>query len=381
MDLDGARNAKADIFLRAFGFVEAGVGRLGRSIPHFVAGFATEEFEDFGAVDAAPGLTHFRIGIGPMSLEPLRRNPPSASGGSMPAPPIAVGIGRSGSGSGGSELLLLGARRELEHHPVVERAIELAKGEARFVNAGVQRKLSHWNPARRRPICPGLSVAHYRVTSGSVGAFVDLGEDGVGILSNNHVLADINRGAIGDPVIQPAKRDAGGRPADVVGSLHRFVELQEGAASVNRVDAAIAKLVDIGDALLDLPPGLGGPPRVAGVRAEEVLPEDAVFKVGRTTGVTSGAIFAVEVDNYIVNLGSDHRPFLCRFDDQIQAYAGDRHFALPGDSGSAVLDPEGNAIGLIFAGSLKGAPSGFGIASINPISAVLEELDTKLLIP
>jgi hypothetical protein len=48
---------------------------------------------------------------------------------------------------------------------------------------------------------------------------------GVRVLSNNHVLADENRGKRGDRILQPGTFDSG-RSRDRIGELGRFVRLK-----------------------------------------------------------------------------------------------------------------------------------------------------------
>ncbi|MHB8155994.1 MAG: hypothetical protein ACYDEQ_01120, partial [Desulfocucumaceae bacterium] len=67
---------------------------------------------------------------------------------------------------------------------------------------------------RMRPAQPGVSIGHYKVTAGTLGAIVK-GEfpGGIAILSNNHILANGTSGADGlsrkgDRILQPASYDA-----------------------------------------------------------------------------------------------------------------------------------------------------------------------------
>lgn len=372
MDLDGARNAKADIFLKIFGFVETPRRSALSGLPHFTLG---EE----ASFRLRADMIARSVSDSEMLGQPISAIRRAGGAPSVEPPPIAIGIG-GGETPRSRQILLLCQDRRLRHHPAVEQAVGRAAGEARFVYAGPQRRLSYWSPARRRPACPGLSVAHHRITAGTLGAFVELEEAGIGILSNNHVLADLNRGILDDDILQPGRRDSGMRPADVIGSLLRFVPLREGGVEVNRVDAAIARLS--GDMLpspeLPREAQADAPGRITGTADHPALPDEEVFKFGRTTGLTRGRLFATEVDNYIVNLGSASRPFRCRFDDQLQAYSEAGPFASPGDSGALAIDSGGAAHGLLFAGSRTGGPTGFGLAAINPIGPVLEELDTRL---
>ncbi len=77
---------------------------------------------------------------------------------------------------------------------------------------------------RFRPTIPvGVSIGHYKVTAGTIGAVVfDRTTGEPLILSNNHVLANSNDATIGDVILQPGPTDHGVRPDDVVAQLHRF---------------------------------------------------------------------------------------------------------------------------------------------------------------
>lgn len=80
---------------------------------------------------------------------------------------------------------------------------------------------------RFRPTIPaGVSIGHYKVTAGTIGAMVfdrDTGEPL--ILSNNHVLANSNDAVIGDVILQPGPTDHGVRPGDTIAQLSRFETL------------------------------------------------------------------------------------------------------------------------------------------------------------
>ena len=94
--------------------------------------------------------------------------------------------------------------------------------------------------ARERPATCGISVGHFNITAGTIGALVtDNGDGSTCLLSNNHVLADENAGAVGDAIIQPGSFDGGSPPADTIATLKRFVML---TTTGNTVDAAIAEV-------------------------------------------------------------------------------------------------------------------------------------------
>jgi hypothetical protein len=220
---------------------------------------------------------------------------------------------------------------------------------------------------RTRPLCPGLSVAHPTVSAGTLGGFVRLGGR-LAILSNNHVLAAGDAGAVGDAVLQPGPAD-GGMPADRVATLSGFQRLSDGP---NRVDAAVAVL----DEGVDAEPGLvpGGPLAATVADGEEVEPDEEVEKVGRTTGHTRGRITAVEVDGVAVQYDDGVHVF----DDQIEIEGLSGAFSEGGDSGSVIWRSTDRApLALLFAGSSEGGSGGTGLTFANPLSTVLATLGVE----
>jgi hypothetical protein len=210
----------------------------------------------------------------------------------------------------------------------------------------------------------GATVGHPAATAGTIGAFVRTADGRPAILSNNHVLANVNDASEGDPVLQPGRLD-GGTAADRVATLRSFVPLRVGVE--NFVDAAIATLDDgIDYDAVDIQ-GVGA---LAGTRS----PYEAqlVSKCGRTTGTTAGFISAVEIDYAVVSFG--RRRFM-PFDDQIEIQSlDDAPFSQVGDSGSLVVDSETmGAVGLLFAGN-----DATGVTFASPIDRVLDELGATL---
>lgn len=284
---------------------------------------------------------------------------------------IALGIVKSGKQD--YKLAVRLQRRAMENSPHLDAIHRQAKGEVdvRYIGRVVKRALP-WHQKRNRPLRIGSSIGHYRVTAGTLGCFVRSRADGaVLILSNNHVLADENRGKSGDIIIQPGTYDHGRNPADAVGRLTNFVRLKRTGA--NRVDCAVAsvnaevkcnsskltslgKLAGLGDAVLD--EGL------------------TVDKAGRTTGVTRGKVAAFELDNLVV--GYDMGDI--RFDDQIEIEGeGEAAFSDGGDSGSLIVDGQLRGVALLFAGSDQGGANGRGLTYASPLRAVLDQLKVDLL--
>jgi hypothetical protein len=286
----------------------------------------------------------------------------------QPQPALALGIARRGRRQ--YQLAVRVQNRGLMDSDVIEEVVRAARKEADVRFVGRVRKRSVTGPllrSRQRPITPGLSISHVDVTAGTLGAFVRNRRGSVRILSNNHVLADENRAARGDGILQPGRLDEGRVSRDRIGSLDRFVRLK--TRGTNSVDAALARFEDV-EYDPDLP-GLGsvGPDIEADV-------DQQLQKVGRTTGVTTGRVTAIEVDN--VRVGYEMGTI--RFDGQIEIEGETETFSRPGDSGSLVFaSGDRSAVGLLFAGSEQGGSLGHGLTYANPIASVIEQLGIEPL--
>jgi hypothetical protein len=186
---------------------------------------------------------------------------------------------------------------------------------------------------------------------GTLGALVQDAAKTQYILSNNHVLARTNAAKLGEDIIQPGLIDqspvCAQDSSDAVADLSAFIPIQfkgKGATSPNTVDAAIAAVrsgaVDPTGSILDI-----GTISDATLQPSLGLP---VKKSGRTTGLTTGSISAVDV-TVDVSYGSGKT---ARFVNQIIVMPGS--FIDSGDSGSLMvedIDPMPRAVGLLFAGS------------------------------
>lgn len=257
----------------------------------------------------------------------------------------------------------------------VDEIRKRAAGEVdvRYVGRiGKLQERAGWTRRRARPLRMGVSIGHFAVTAGTLGAFVRRTAGGpTYVLSNNHVLANENAAKTGDAILQPGPYDHG-VAADQMATLSSFVRLRVRGA--NTVDAAIARLsagISFEASLLGDGSMLEG--------ATDVLStgEEAVAKTGRTAGYTEGRITAFELDNVVVgyDLGN------LRFDNQLEIEsAGDEPFSQGGDSGSLIVTRSGHeAAAVLFAGSDQGGHRGLGLTFANPIGAVLEALRVDLV--
>ncbi len=221
---------------------------------------------------------------------------------------------------------------------------------------------------RQRPVPGGVSGGLDRDAvrvrfAGTLGVIVIDREDRHTLyaLSNNHVLANENRANVGAGVVQPATLD-GGRNTARVARLTRFVPLKFDNVR-NWMDAAIAEFVGavgVSRTILDIgaPTGPGGPSLHLLVR-----------KSGRTTGLTEGIVRSIRFDVFNVQ----YEQGMVRVDGVmvIEGVAGS--FSRPGDSGSAIVDPQGRVVGLLFAGSDV-------VTFAIPISRILRRFNVRVAI-
>ena len=225
----------------------------------------------------------------------------------------------------------------------------------------------------RRPLEPGLSVSPVQPSIRSAGTLAGFVKDEAGTLyalSNSHVFADVGALPPGTPCVQPGSLDGRVTSATLIGVLDRFVPISP--SYPNLVDCAIARLD--GTTILPrfnaaVPGNLRG---ARGIKTSDL--GKTVTKIGRTTGIRSGRITSIEMDGLPVNMGEAGVP---RFDDQIEISGGpETDFSAAGDSGSMIIDDEGWAVGLLFAGGRDTSGEDFTYANL--ITNVLRLLAVRL---
>jgi hypothetical protein len=215
-----------------------------------------------------------------------------------------------------------------------------------------------------RPVPIGVSTGNAgECSAGTISARVKSGTS-VYALSNNHVYALENNAPIGSNVLQPGRYDTGCAtdPANVIGTLSKYVPIS--FSGNNTVDAAIAATTtsQVGNST---PADGYGTPTSATTTASVNL---AVKKYGRTTGLTSGTITAV---NATVDVG--YTAGTAHFVNQI-IVESNKPFIKAGDSGSLLVTSSGNhPVGLLFAGTQSGK-----LAVGNNIGAVLSALGISI---
>lgn len=276
-------------------------------------------------------------------------------------PTLALGAAPTGK-QGDYKLAVSVQRPDLLESRELDRIVDAASGEVEIAFVGPGFKQSG-NPRRVRPLEIGCSIGHPNITAGTLGCFVESPDDGLCVLSNNHVLADEDRAPPASEIVQPGRRDGGVAPADAVATLARVIPLS--GDTPNRMDAATASVHDVG-----IDPGrvpdVGNLQGVADITGHEPL-----AKVGRTSGLTRGRVFAIDVDG--ISLSYERGTLV--FDGVIQIVGEDGLFTRAGDSGSLVVTDEDQpqAVALHFGGLSNGQ------SVCAPISAVLAEVNATLV--
>lgn len=220
----------------------------------------------------------------------------------------------------------------------------------------------------------GISIGPCRdiqnlVYVGTLGAIVKDNITGNSmLLSNFHVMCVDDKWSIGDEMVQPSRVDNGHCPYGIVGTLER-------ASLGEKVDCAVAnhavrsyenEIIDVGD--------------VTGTTVASI--DMAVRKRGRTTGLTYGTVYTVDLSVKIhYGNGLGEKILYNQIGIEVDS-SQSSEFGIGGDSGSVVVNDERKVVGLYFAGSMEERdeagniiePEGvYGIA--NPIQDVIEALD------
>lgn len=245
--------------------------------------------------------------------------------------------------------------------------------------------------ARHRPLVCGLEIQNLdqglreglsdgeESNNGSLGCFVHFRDGAVGFVSNNHVIGGENRAVTGDRIVQPSTDQE--REPQMVATLRHLVPLvfsrpttvfNSNGRAPNVVDAAAAALnPDQQFQQCYLPGRKGTPPRVLGAASLGLR----VHKVGRGNGETFG--FVRQIGAVIGPL--QYNSGRCWFRRSIIIESDEvPSFSRGGDSGAAVVDDAGNAVGLLY-GGLPGSPGGLPHQTYAcPMDAVLDSMDCQL---
>ncbi|MFB3916134.1 MAG: hypothetical protein ACE14M_05365 [Terriglobales bacterium] len=209
--------------------------------------------------------------------------------------------------------------------------------------------------------------------SGTLGALVQAGTNRY-ILSNNHILADVDQAAAGEDISQPGLIDNNCRPGTIV------ADFTAAPALGSNVDAALALLrtgtvssptMDSAGYILDLGTNGAGPPNTQVLDSQSAL-NQTVAKSGRTTGLTCGPVQSINTTIKVqyqtgCNKG---KKFTVTYTNQV--VISSTSFSAGGDSGSLIVSESGTMpVALLYAGS---STTTIG----NPIGEVLTKVGQVL---
>jgi hypothetical protein len=234
---------------------------------------------------------------------------------------------------------------------------------------------------RYRPVPGGCSIGpESRISAGTLGGYAcDNTDNSAVLVSNNHVISNLDTMPAARRITQPGRFDGGTLPDDVIGELKRDVTLSTianppppGAVPpVSAVDAAIGTIdvartnnvLQIGDAIYEVQAPVVG---------------QAVQKRGRRTGLTNNAtVFSV---NGTFNIRYQNSTRLGRIANTFVNRSTDGNlFNNAGDSGSLIFNQQRGqlngtfpVLGLHYAGGAfnDGTPAGFA-CDINAVFGAL----------
>lgn len=199
--------------------------------------------------------------------------------------------------------------------------------EANYVSHEVASKAPRWLFAS--VVQPGISVAHFRRSAGTIGLIVyDNLTRSPCLLSNWHVLAGSLAVNTGDPILQPGPSDGGDWLRHTIATLDRRIIDNNG-------DAAIAILTSNRPFL---PNQLESGVTITKARMPQL--GEVLEKSGRSTGITQALVDGIGqyfIDDYsdVGRIGIDGFKLVSIQDGN----PDNREISAKGDSGSCWYDP------------------------------------------
>jgi hypothetical protein len=264
---------------------------------------------------------------------------------------------------------------------LVSPTVEGREGEAvrtDVVEIGIPEALQ--DTRRYRPVPGGCSIGpEMSVSAGTLGGWVcDQSDDTIVLLTNNHVICNLDTEPTLRRVVQPGRLDGGRLPGDVIGSLKRAVTLSTVAntptavAPVSVVDAAIGTITpDRTDHVIDIAPAI--------YEVQAPTLGMRVQKRGRTTRLTTnGRVTSI---NVTIDITYRNRTRLGQIANSFLVSSTDGNgFSATGDSGSLIFNQQAGevdgtlpVVGLLVAGGQ--ASDGTPITIANDINAVFGALN------
>lgn len=237
---------------------------------------------------------------------------------------------------------------------------------------------------RYRPVEAGSSIGpEASVSAGTLGGWAcDNTDDTIVVLSNNHVLSNLDTLPVLRRIVQPGRLDGGVLPGDVIGALKRHNPVNTVAnpppagtvIPTSVVDAAIGSIdggIDIDHDVVDIGPA------IYELRAPALNMN--VQKRGRTTRLTTnGRITSVGMT---FNCTYRNQTRISSIQNAFRITSTDGNvFSSPGDSGSLIFDQAAGqlsntlpVVGLLYAGGTFN--NGTPFTDANDINAVFGALN------
>ncbi len=197
--------------------------------------------------------------------------------------------------------------------------------------------VKHGYSQRIRPLQPGYSCGHAKVSAGTIGGFFRDRDGALVALSNCHVFANEGDASNGDPIFHPGSADSkNGEPWAVLKSFSPLVDGCQHDSAIAVVNQDYVKSGNVSVVYPKLNRAIAG----FGTPAMGM----SLQKCGRTTGYTVGKVLGLN-GKFSVGYDVGQR--------QIAGCVVATAMSRPGDSGSCLLDMDMNAVALLFAGSDK----------------------------
>jgi WD40 repeat protein len=238
--------------------------------------------------------------------------------------------------------LELEARESQATSAVAEAELSEVKATATVLSTEAKRL------SRARPLKPGFSMSAQEGTANTIGAFVRGAQGEFFLLTTDCVWYS--------PVLQPGQLDGGQAPDDVIGYFYQCPPVADGVSLANLVGLVRLRA---GSTFETVIPGIGP---IRGVR--DPTAGTSVRMLGRTTGLATGEITAVDVGEIIPYRGTPTR-FSCAIETSLKAKGG--------DCGALVVDDDGYGIGIV-------AASSESVTLLAPVRDVLDSLRVQLVL-
>jgi hypothetical protein len=218
-----------------------------------------------------------------------------------------------------------------------------------------------------RPVPIGVSTSnYYDCGAGTIGVRVK-NNDGYYLLSCNHIFARLNAAGSGELILQPGRSDNNCVTvlSDEIARVSDLEPIIYSAYANNIMDAAIASTLPSLVSNSTPPDGYGLPSNTTALASVGM----SVQKYGRTTGLTTGKVCAINCTVLI-----PYPAAATRFVDQIvvEPLRKNKSFVEGGDSGSLVVTSDGDhPIGLVYA-------KNGDLSYVSPIDPILQRFGVQI---